>query len=39
MIIKMLKELGSRLDEYSEKLEVSNKELENIKKNQRLRIR
>ena len=34
MIIKMLKELGSRLDEYSEKLEVSNKELENIKKNQ-----
>lgn len=38
MIIKMLKELGSRLDEYSEKLEVSNKELENIKKNQRLRI-
>ena len=34
MIIKMLKELRRRTDEHSEKLEVSNKELENIKKNQ-----
>ena len=32
MIIKMIKELGRRLDEQSEKSEVSNKELENIKK-------
>ena len=31
MIIKMLKELRKRMDEHSEKLEVSNKELENIK--------
>ena len=33
MIIKMFKELGRRIDEHSEKLEVSNKKLENIKKN------
>ena len=32
--IKMLKELGRRLDEQSEKLEVFNKKLENIKKKQ-----
>ena len=30
----MLKEFGIRLDEQIEKLEVINKELENIKKNQ-----
>ena len=34
MIIKMLKELGRRIDEHSGKLEVFNKELENKKKNQ-----
>ena len=34
MIIKMLKELGRRMDKQSEKLDVLNKELENIKKNQ-----
>ena len=30
----MLKELGRRLDEQSEKLEVSNRELQNTKKSQ-----
>ena len=35
MIIKMLRELGRRMDEQSEKLEASNKKLENIKKSQR----
>ena len=35
MIIKMIKELGKRMDEQSEKLEVFNKEFENIKNNQR----
>ena len=34
IIIKMLKKFGRRMDEHSEKLEVSNKELENIKMNQ-----
>ena len=34
MIVKMLKELRKRLDEQSEKLEVFNKELHNIEKNQ-----
>ena len=34
MIIKVFKELGGRLDEKNEKLEVFNKELKNIKKNQ-----
>ena len=34
VIVKMLKEFGIRLDEQIEKLEVINKELENIKKNQ-----
>ena len=34
MVIKMTKELGRRIDEQSEKLEVFNKELENIKKPQ-----
>lgn len=33
MIIKIIKELGRRMDEQSEKLEVSSKELENIKQN------
>ena len=33
MIIKMFKELWRRLDEHSEKLEVFNKELKNIKRN------
>lgn len=33
MIMKMFKELGRRLDEHSEKLEVFNKELKNIKRN------
>ena len=33
-IIEKLKELRRWMDEHSEKLEVSNKELENIKKNQ-----
>ena len=31
MIIKMIKELGRRMDEHSEKI---NKELEDVKKNQ-----
>ena len=35
MIIKMFKELRRRLDKKNKKLEVFNKELENIKKNQR----
>ena len=35
MMVKIIKELGRRMDEQSEKLEVFNKELENIKKNQR----
>ena len=34
MIVKMFKELRRRLDEESQKLEVFNTELENIKKNQ-----
>ena len=34
MIPKMIKELGRRMDAQSEKLEVLNKELENIKNNQ-----
>ena len=34
MIVKMFKGLGRRLDEQIEKLNVLNKELENIKKNQ-----
>ena len=34
-VIRMLTDLGRRLDEYSENV---NKELENIKKNQKLRI-
>ena len=34
MIIKMLKELRRRMDKHSKKLKVSNKELDNIKKNQ-----
>ena len=34
MIIKMVKQLGRRMDAQSEKLEVFNKELENIKDNQ-----
>ena len=34
MIIKMFKELGRRLDEQSEKLEVSNRELQNTRKSQ-----
>ena len=33
MIVKRFKELRRRLDKESEKLEVLNKELENIKKN------
>ena len=32
MIMKMFKELGRRLDEHCEKLEVFNKELKNIKR-------
>ena len=32
--MKMLKELRKRMDEWSEKLEVFNKELENTQKNQ-----
>ena len=35
MIIKMIRELRRRTDEQSEKLEVFNKEIENIKDNQR----
>ena len=35
MIVKMIKELGRRMDAQSEKLEVFNKELGNIKNNQR----
>ena len=34
MIVKMFKQLRTKLDEQIEKLEVFNKELENIKKNQ-----
>ena len=34
VIVKMIKELKRRMDAQSEKLEVFNKELENIKKNQ-----
>lgn len=34
MAAKMFKELGRRLDDQSEKLDVFNKELENIKQNQ-----
>ena len=34
VIIKMIKELGRKMDAQSEKLEVFNKELENLKKNQ-----
>ena len=37
IIIKMLKERGRRLDEQSEKLEVYNKDLENIKKSQTIK--
>ena len=35
MVIKMIKGLGRRMDSQSEKLDVFNKELENIKKNQK----
>ena len=35
VIIKMIKELGRRMDAQSKKLEVFNKELENIKNYQR----
>lgn len=38
MIIKMLKELRRRVNEQNEKVEVFNKELENMKKIQRWRI-
>ena len=31
VIVKMIKEIGRRMDAQSEKLEVFNKELENIK--------
>ena len=34
MIAKMIKEIKRRMDAQSEKLEVLNKELENIKNNQ-----
>ena len=34
IIVKMIKELGRRMDTHNEKLEVFNKELENIKNNQ-----
>ena len=34
MIVKMIKELGMRMKAQREKLEVSNKELENIQNNQ-----
>lgn len=34
MIVKMIRELGRRMDAHSKKLEVFNKELENIKNNQ-----
>ena len=34
VIIKMIKELGKRMDAQSKKLEVFNKELKNIKNNQ-----
>ena len=34
IIVKMVKELERRMDAQSEKLEVFNKELENIKNNQ-----
>ena len=33
MIVKMIKELGQRMDTWSKKLVVFNKELENIKNN------
>ena len=33
MILKMIKELGSRIDAQSEKLEVFSKQLENTKNN------
>ena len=35
VVVKMLKELGRRLDEQSEKIEVFNKELENRRTKQR----
>ena len=35
MIIKVIKELGRRMDEQIEKLEILNKEQENIKNDQR----
>ena len=35
MVVKMIKGLGRRMDSQSEKLDVFNKELENIKKNQK----
>lgn len=35
MIIKVIKELGKRMDEQIEKLEVLNKEQEKIKNDQR----
>ena len=35
MIMKLMKELGRRMDTQSEKLEVFTKELEHIKPNQR----
>lgn len=37
-IIKMIKELGRRMDAQSDKFGVFNKELENTKKNQRWRV-
>ena len=39
MIIKMIKELRRKMDEQSRKLEVLNKELENIKKSTKQRGR
>ena len=38
MIVKLIRELGRRMDEQSEKWEVLKKQLENMKKNQRWRI-
>ena len=38
MIIKVIKELGRRMDEQIEKLEVLNKEQEKIKNDQRYTI-
>ena len=35
MIIKVIKELGRRMDEQIEKLEILNKQQENIKNDQR----